>query len=327
MRLLAKYKYIVAALGLGLVACAPAAKEDTRAAAQDIDARFDPSTPASLQADPWSCSVHTTFWMLEATGSGHPYSDVVNRMTATGRATSAYGLSDASGSGLVVTLEELADGTPEVGNAAYASFDDVAARAGRMAVGIGGRGWNHWSGVRGYDADRDALLLANPAPGWKGVSGEMTRGQFAALGGFAMVWMDFGQIPDAPPFAPSPEPTGGPFRALRVKSPIQAGEYVTQCNDAADAERVWQTDGSGPEEDMRWAPAQYPQRPWQTCGKTSAEGVYPLVFRNMNPGEIGSWITQCAEDSGVAHVYETEGEVDGHPAAAFRYDEASDDCP
>src|SRR6185369_11527104 len=140
----------------------------------------------------WSCSVHTTFWMLEATENPPSCSDVVYKMTSTGRTTSAYGLSDSSGAGIVATLREMATGGPEVGNQSVASFDDIAARAGKMAVGIGGRGWNHWSGVRGYDAARDVLLLANPAPNWQSVGTEMDRGEFARLGSFSMVWMDYG---------------------------------------------------------------------------------------------------------------------------------------
>src|SRR5205085_2490937 len=146
----------------------------------------------------------------------------------------------------------------------------------------------------------------------------------ARLGGFALVWMDYGQIPEAPPFEPSPEPTGGPFRALLVKAPVDAGSFITQCNESADGERVWQTDGSGPTEDMRWAPALYPQKPWESCGDASEEGVYPVVFRNMNAGDVGAWVTQCSDEPGIQHVFRSDGEVDGHPAAVFVYNEPNE---
>src|SRR5262249_42563592 len=157
--------------------CAPSHDEKAATTSDKLDSRFDADTPASIQYDAWSCSVHTTYWMLAATGNAVSYADVVNRMTSRGRVTSASGLQDSGGSGVVATLSELASGEPEVNNAPYVSFDDIAARAGRMAVGIGGRGWNHWSGVRGYDIDRDVILLANPAPGWYGVGSELDRGE------------------------------------------------------------------------------------------------------------------------------------------------------
>jgi hypothetical protein len=320
-------KRLLLASLLFVAACSAAHEEETARATSNIDARFDPNHRAPVQVDDWSCSVHTTTWMLQATGHDVTWSQVSTYMQNQGRVSTALGLLDASGAGLARTLREKADGSPDVGNAAYASFDDVASRAGHMAIGIGGRAWNHWTAVRGYDAARDVILLANSAPGWKGAGQELDRGEFARLGGFSMVWMDYGQTPPPPPFEPAPRPMGGGFEALHVRAPIGAGEWITQCNESADAERVWQSTGGGPDPETRWAEAKYPQTVAASCGEPSPEGIHPLVFRSANAGSLGAWVTQCTGSrDGYQAVYRTDADVDGHPAAVFLYVEPSADC-
>lgn len=318
-----------ALLGALAVSCAAPPDEATGTSSSKIDARFNPGHPAPSQVDDWSCSVHTTTWMLQATGHDVSWSQVSSRMQSTGRVTQASGLSDANGPGLAATLRELATGGPEVQNKGVASFDEVAARAGEMAVGIGGRAWNHWSAVRGYDAARDVILLANSAPGWRSAGQELTRGEFASLGAMAMVWMDFGQaprVPPPPPFEPSSKPTGGPFVALHVKAPIGDGQWLTQCNESRDGERVWQTEGKGPDVESRWATARYPQTITASCGEMR-DGRYPIVLRSAAEGSLGAWITQCTgAGEGLQRVYRTDASVDGHPAAVFLYTEHNADC-
>lgn len=308
-------------------ACAAPPEQVGRESAK-IDARFDPSHPAPRQVDDWSCSVHTTTWMLQATGHDVTWGEVSRRMLSTGRVSTALGLMDANGPGVAATLRDFADGAPSIGSQGYASFDEIAARAGHMAVGIGGRGWNHWTAVRGYDAKRDVILLANSAPGWKGVGQELDRGEHARLGGFAMVWMDYGQSPPPPPppsFEKAPRPTGGPFAALHVKTPIGDGQWITQCNESGDGERVWQTTIGGPEPASRWAAPKWPQTVSASCGEPR-DGVYPLVFRSATAGSLGAWVTQCSDAPGAQHVFRIDADVDGHPAAVFLYDEATADC-
>jgi hypothetical protein len=319
---------LLLAAALVLTACHATPDEDVATSHSKIDARFDPNHRAPVQTDDWSCSVHTTTWMLQATGHDVTWSQISRTMQDHGRVSMSLGLLDASGAGLARTLRENADGSPDVGNVAYASFDDVASRAGQMAIGIGGRAWNHWTAVRGYDAGRDVILLANSAPGWKGAGQELDRGEFARLGGMAMVWMDYGQTPvDVPPFEPTPRPTGGAFEALHVNAPIGAGEWVTQCNESADGERVWQSTSGGPDPETRWAEAKYPQAITSSCGEPSPEGIHPLVFRSANAGSFGAWVTQCTGSlDGYQAVYRTDAEVDGRPAAVFLYVEPNADC-
>lgn len=312
--------------GAALATACSSRTEDVGSMTSALDSRFDPSYPAARQAEDWTCAVHTATWMLQATGHDVSFSEVKSHMLSTGRVTSAYGLSDANGPGLAQTLRDFADGAPEIQNRGIVSFNDVAARAGHMAVGIGGRSWYHWSAVRGYDEGRDVLLLANSANGWQGVYQEMTRGQFANLGAMAMVWMDFGQMPPPPPFEPSARPTGGPFPALHVKTTLAGGQWITQCNEDASGERVWQSTDSGPDPETRWAEAKYPQEAKQSCGDVH-EGRHPIVFRSAAPGQVPAWITQCTgTGEGLQHVYRVDAEVDGHPAATFLYNEPNGDC-
>lgn len=320
---LASYIFVVAAT-FGVAACSSPG-EEVGAIESNLDSRFDPSYPRPVQGDDWTCSVHTTTWMLQATGHDVSFTDVKNRMLNTGRVSPSWGLSDANGPGVAQTLRDFAGGAPHIENRGIVSFDDVAARAGHMAVGIGGRSWYHWSAVRGYDADRDVILLANSANGWKGVYQEMTRGQFANLGAMAMVWMDFGQLPPPAPFEPSPRPSGGPFDPLHVKTKLPGGQWITQCNESGDGERVWQSTDGGPDPETRWAEAKYPQEARQSCGE-ARDGRHPVVFRSES-GDLPVWVTQCTgTGEHLQHVYHVETEVDGHPAAVFLYNEPNGEC-
>lgn len=306
--------------------------------------RYNPNEAAPQQPDKWSCSVHTTTWMLRATGNDHSIDAVSSYMLDHRRVTMQDGLSDASGAGLAQTLRELAEGSPSIGSTGSTSFDEVAARAGKMAIGIGGRAWNHWSGVRGYDAQADVLLLANSAVGFMRVGETMTREDFDRLGAMSMVWMDYGDGARATPASPAPttpsssrggssfvpatRPVSHPFPPLEVRASVSAAVFVTQCNVEATAERVWQTDGRGPSPDTSWAPPKYPQEARQSCGAAGADGIHPLVFRSLRAGVLhGAWIVQCSGyGDGAQHVFRVDGEVEGHPSASFLYNEPNPDC-
>lgn len=324
--------WLAAIVVLSVAACAPPVVDDEEqgSTTSALDGRFNPDHPDPVQNDQWSCSVHTTTWMLQSTRNDETWSSVSRKMLNTGRVTYESGLSDASGAGLAQTLREMATGDPSIGSTGSASFDEVKDRAGRMAVGIGGRAWNHWSAVKGYDAQQDVLLLANSAPKWNGVGTSMDRDEFRRMGGISMVWMDYGGGASAPatPFEPAVRPASDPFPALHIRTDVAASGYVTQCNREASAERVWQTNGSGPDPETRWAPPSYAQQALKGCGKAGPDGVYPLVLRSVKAGERGgAWIVQCTgSGEGVQHVFRVDAVVDGHPAASFLYNEPNTDC-
>jgi hypothetical protein len=98
---------------------------------------------------------------------------------------------DASGAGIVDWLATIgidAENDPD------ATWQDVTAAAGHQPMLVGGRAWNHWTGVRiwtglGPHPSGDWVALANPAPGWMGVEQWMGPGDFEALGPFSAVWL------------------------------------------------------------------------------------------------------------------------------------------
>jgi hypothetical protein len=177
---------------------------------------YDPTTPAIAQNDPWSCAPTSARWAMTAWGR-HPTEQwFESTMLAEGVVSRDDGLLDASGAGLARFLTEQYG---EFGFAArsngHVSFDDVKSVAGQTPVLIGGRQWNHWSGVRSYDPATDTLQLANPANGWMGVGQTMTRQQFDALGPFSMVvvtWQDPALPVVVKPPAPTPAPVPPSFR-------------------------------------------------------------------------------------------------------------------
>ena len=144
-----------------------------------------------------------------------------------------------------------------------------------------------------------------------------------------------GEKADPTPETPPPEvkieerPRGGPFEALDVRHPVAPGNFLTQCNTAADGEAVWTTRAGGKDGSSRWAEASYPQHPVGDCGQATKDGRYPIVLRSEAGGTLGgAWLTQCAEEGGhVAHVFKVESEVEGHPAAVFQHDEGDESCP
>lgn len=181
---------------------------------------FDPSFPAFAQNDDWSCAPTSTRWGLWAYTRQPTEQWLENSMLSQGVVTKQYGLSDGSGA-------ELADWiTREYGefgfsgqNVATVTFQDVAAEALKQLhpLMMGGHSWGaagHWTGVRGFEAGSNRLLLANPASGYDGVTQQMSPEQFRSLGPFSMVRL---LHPEAegqphPPVPPASDPFG-PWRA------------------------------------------------------------------------------------------------------------------
>jgi hypothetical protein len=133
--------------------------------------------------------------------------------------------------------------------------------------------------------------------------------------------------PPENPYEPGDRPEGGPFPALEIRSPTAPDQWITQCNESADGERVWQTLPSGPSPDARWASARYPQATNGDCGD-APQGIHPLVFRSLPAGSFGAWIVQCTGQDRNSRVFHAQGEVvAGHPAAPFSHYEQNASCP
>lgn len=151
---------------------------------------YNPDALCELQPDDWSCSVESTQWLLRAMGR-NPYDSWIRpAMLNQGVVTREDGLMDASGRGLVAFLQREYGPLDDDRDLVFVAlnpvyWDDLANLAGVRPVLIGGRAWNHWSGVRrpvpgGFE-------LANPAPNWLSVGNVLDRAEFERLGGWSAV--------------------------------------------------------------------------------------------------------------------------------------------
>ena len=212
-------RYVATILGISR---AEAATRLTTGAAP-MAVRFDATFPATIQDDDWSCAPSSLDWALRSLGRAPGHSYIENLLIADGIVSKSQGLLVATGAPLAAWIGKKTP--PEVyygadgfyGNSEPSITFDGAALEGDHAypILIGGRNWGgpgkgHWAGVRGYDAARDVLLLANPA-GAGGVFGgqEMTRAQFNARGPFSMVRVlhpdiDGSTATPTPPIPPIP---------------------------------------------------------------------------------------------------------------------------
>jgi hypothetical protein len=145
--------------------------------------------PVELQDVAWDCAAASLTWALNAFGVHTDEATVVAGL-GPGRITPQYGLMDASGAGLVSYLAELGI---SAANNPSCSWADIEAAAGFQPMVIGGRGWCHWTGVRMggpafNSSSNSVILLANPAPGYMGVTQTMAQWEFSDLGPFSAVW-------------------------------------------------------------------------------------------------------------------------------------------
>lgn len=177
---------------------------------------YNPDAPVDPQPNDWSCALQSVQWLLRSIGRSPDASDTTNDWWLTSQLVPGIirpdvGLRNATGEDLAAWINR--EYGHEMGFVAHASpvrFDDVAAGAGVNPTMIGGRGWNHWSGVRALRSDGQ-LRLANPADSWKGVGQSMSREQFDALGPFTAVWID-----RAGAAAPAPEPEPPSRKAVLI---------------------------------------------------------------------------------------------------------------
>lgn len=166
---------------------------------------FNLQEPPHLQEHDYDCSQDSLEWALWSLGRKPSDGWLEDTMIAEGVMSKGQGLLDASGAGLAAFVrQQYGEFGFDSNNEPSVTFDALAAEIGPYPMLIGGRAWNHWSGLWGYDRTQDVLLLANPSPGWKGVGQTMNRQQFAALGPFSMVRVLHPDLLQAAPPAPAP---------------------------------------------------------------------------------------------------------------------------
>jgi len=137
------------------------------------------------QAYSWNCSACALDWVLRAT-SLNPNSTpdlCVQQIGLPDNINPRYGLMDGSGA----ALREVYDSYGQPTEQGWLDFDTVYDLAQRTTGQMSGAEWYHWVALRGVSGEE--LWIANSASGYRGVYDTLTRAQFAALGGFSVVWL------------------------------------------------------------------------------------------------------------------------------------------
>ena len=182
---------------------------------------YNPDAPIDVQPDDWSCSVQSAEFLLRSIGRNPSDQWIQDQLLGAGIVTREHGLMDARGQALAHWLQVTYG--DEMGiqfNAAPVTFDEVWTGAGLNPTIVGGRGWNHWSGVRRRNGN-GTLALANPAPGFKNVGDRISREQWNNLGPFSAIYIDRGSVAPAPEPDPQPEPVPAPSRAAVLIGEIE----------------------------------------------------------------------------------------------------------
>ncbi len=201
---------------------------------------FNSAAPIELQLTDFSCSVGATFWCLQSLGEDITQK-ALQAIMVPDLVSPELGLLDSSGATIARLLRDrfgLA-----ASNANPVSFDDVAARAGKQPLLIGGRQWHagigHWVAVRGFDGQR--LVLANPGGNGPNFGQQsLDRDDFVNRGSFSAVFIETGG-PAPLPAGPIAAPAGRPFRVANTDG--QGANLRPEPNASAQAIRALR-DGS-----------------------------------------------------------------------------------
>jgi hypothetical protein len=172
---------------------------------------YNPDAPIDRQVQDWTCSIESAQWLLRSIGrnpdASNPQSDPwLHSQLVPGIVSPAVGLLKGDGSDLAawLTREYGAEGG-WVAQFSPVTFDDVAAGAGFNPTIMGGARFGpggHWIGVRRL-LPNGSLEIANPAPGFDGVTTTLTREQWDARGPWNAIWIDrLSALPSEPPSPP-----------------------------------------------------------------------------------------------------------------------------
>ena len=157
-----------------------------------IGCDYDPDTPVVLQHADWTCSCASSAWLLNSVGDGRlgrPWNewDVVEALrsaTYPGAVSPAYGLARADMFDLELMFESLGY---VVQRKQYVSVADAERIAGAYPLQINGARWYHHTGARALS--HGTLLLANPAPTWRGVGQALDADEAAIWGTWNAMWI------------------------------------------------------------------------------------------------------------------------------------------
>lgn len=154
------------------------------------DLLYDRNEPAVLQAASWTCSCASLAWVMNAlrveAPSGGKWNewtgvDELRRICGASAVSPDYGLAYGNGQDLERVYVEYGYVVTRQG----VGWSDLAYLCENAVGQLGGARWYHWSGLRGYDGL--VFNLANPAPSWKGVQGDLDANEWNAWGAWTAV--------------------------------------------------------------------------------------------------------------------------------------------
>ena len=157
-----------------------------------IGCEYDPDTPVVLQHADWTCSCASSAWLLNSVGDdrlGRPWNewDVVEALRAAtypGAVSPAYGLARADMFDLELMFESLGYA---VMRKQYVTVHDAERIAGIYPLQINGARFYHHVAARALS--HGTLLLANPAPTWRGVGQALDADEAAIWGTWNAMWI------------------------------------------------------------------------------------------------------------------------------------------
>jgi hypothetical protein len=138
----------------------------------------------------WTCSACSTEFVERALGYPRGPDIYANREAVvyaigyTNNINPTVGLTDGSGKQLQRVIKEQTGADSQQG---YLSFDETYALAQQTPGLMSGAAYYHWVAIRGVQGG--TIWVANSAPGYKGIWDNVSREDFARLGGFSVVWL------------------------------------------------------------------------------------------------------------------------------------------
>ena len=148
---------------------------------------YNPDTPPERQIQDWVCAIRTATWVLRSVGVSVDAGTMQDRMVPR-FVRPDVGLLDARGYGLRDALAELLPPGTTTEVLPAATWEDIAARAGKGPIALGGRSLYHWVAVRRQLPD-GTLSLMNPAPAWQGIKDDLTREEWDRWGPWSAVYV------------------------------------------------------------------------------------------------------------------------------------------
>jgi len=138
----------------------------------------------------WTCSACATEFVERALGYSRGADIYANRELVAyaigypDNINPTFGLMDGSGAQLQRVIKEQTGAESDQG---YLDFDSTYALAQQTPGLMSGAAWYHWVAIRGVQGS--TIWVANSAPGYKGIYDNVSREDFARLGGFSVVWL------------------------------------------------------------------------------------------------------------------------------------------